>query len=110
MGDGGAQAETPAQKKARAENLRSCAQRARSMAGSLAALLDTTVTQATANPPIWAGAYAQTTTGTLVDRRSSLRAMAEDLLRDAARWQTEAGRLDDEAATDTAKKAAGDHK
>lgn len=109
MGNGDAPAETPAQKKARAEDLRDCARRAQTMAKALGSLLDTTVTQAAASPPIWAGPYAQTTTKTLAERQSSLHTMADDLLRDAARWQTEAGRLEDEAAKAGAKKTAGGH-
>ncbi|WP_335970294.1 MULTISPECIES: hypothetical protein [Streptomycetaceae] len=109
MGDGGAGAETPAQKKARAAELRTCAQKARTMAGTLGTFLDTTVNQATANPPIWAGPYAETTTSTLAERRNRLRVMADDLIRDSVRWTSEASRLEDEAAKDGAKKPAGSH-
>lgn len=79
------------------------------MATSLGSYLDKTVGQATVTPAIWTGPYAHTTVMTLGQRQNTLRTMAQDLLRDAARWQAEATRLEDEAAKDAAKQPAGGH-
>ncbi|WP_031520013.1 hypothetical protein [Streptomyces sp. NRRL F-5123] len=98
--------ETPAQKKQRAADLRTCASRARTLAGSLGGYLTTTVKQATADPPIWHGPYASQTTADLADRQKKLATMASDLLGEARRWVTEADRLDDEAAKSGAKAPA----
>jgi hypothetical protein len=109
----GSGTETPAQKKKRADDLRDCARRAKTLASSLGSYLDKTVGQATANPPIWTGPYAQSTTMTLAQRQNTLRTMAGDLLQDAARWHAEATRLDDEATKDAAhaaKNPSGAHK
>ncbi len=111
MGDQAAQDETPAQKKERAAQLRTCAARARRIAGALGPYLDKTVRQATSSPSIWTGPYATETTLMLTGRQGSLGTMAHDLLLDVARWEAEAGRLEDEATKDAAghgaKQAAG---
>ncbi|SEG94049.1 hypothetical protein SAMN05216223_12924 [Actinacidiphila yanglinensis] len=107
MGDHAAPDETPAQKKERAGQLRTCATRARRIAGALGPYLDKTVGQATASPPIWTGPYATATTQTLTARQRSLGTMARDLLADVARWEAEAGRLEDEAVKGAAKQRAG---
>lgn len=99
--------ETPAQKKQRAADLRSCAARARTLSASLGGYLTTTVKQATANPPVWKGPYAQDTTRALTQHQQDLNQMASDLLNEAKRWVTEADRLDDEAAKDGAKASTG---
>lgn len=106
MGDQAGQGETPAQKKQRAEQLRSCAARGRKVAGALGPYLDATVKQATASPPIWTGPYAIETTQMLTGQQSSLGTMARDLLADVARWEAEADRLEDEATKDAAKAGA----
>ncbi|MFI0939250.1 hypothetical protein [Streptomyces sp. NPDC021020] len=98
--------ETPAQKKQRAADLRSCAARARTLASSLGGYLTTTVNQATANPPVWKGPYAEQTTATLTGEHKTLGEMAAGLLADAKRWVAEADRLDDEAAKHPAKAPA----
>ncbi|UXY29194.1 hypothetical protein [Streptomyces sp. HUAS TT20] len=89
------QGETPAQLKKRADDLRECARRARTLAGSLGPYLDKAVSQAT--PAIWKGPFADASTATLGARKSSLHSMASDLMADARRWETEASNLDDEA-------------
>lgn len=99
--------ETPAQKKQRAADLRAAAARARTLASSLGDYLTTTVKQATADPPVWQGPYAQQTTADLTGRHRTLGTMAADLLADAKRWVFEAERLEDEAAKDGAKAPAG---
>jgi hypothetical protein len=99
--------ETPAQKKQRAADLRSCAARARTLASSLGDYLTSTVKQATAGPPIWQGPYAQRTTADLAGSHRTLGTMANDLLADARRWTSEADRLEDEAAKDGAASPAG---
>ncbi|WP_328538085.1 hypothetical protein [Streptomyces sp. NBC_00344] len=104
-----AQAETPQQMKQRATKLRDCARRARGLAGALGPYLDQTVNQATAAPPIWAGPYAESTTVTLAQRQRYLRDMADDLLKDVARWESEAGRIENEATKQAAKKPGGQH-
>ncbi|MEV8569502.1 hypothetical protein AB0436_28625 [Streptomyces sp. NPDC051322] len=109
MGNRDAQAETPQQKKERARKLRDCARRARGLAGALGPYLDKTLKQATASPPIWAGPYAESTTLTLGKRKGHLHDMAGDLLRDAARWESEAARIDDEATKQAAQKPGGQH-
>ncbi|WP_405777275.1 hypothetical protein [Streptomyces sp. NBC_00859] len=103
------EAETPQQMKERARKLRDCARRARGLAGALGPYLDKTVNQATASPPIWNGPYAETTTLTLGQRQSHLRDMAGDLLKDVARWESEASRIEDEATKQAAKKPGGHH-
>jgi hypothetical protein len=87
--------ETPEQLKQRANDLRDCARTARTVAGSLGPFLDKAVTQA--SPAIWTGPYATSTTGMLTGHKSTLHQMASDLTRDAARWETEAHHLDDQA-------------
>ena len=106
MGNETGQDETPAQKKERAGQLRDCAARARGIAGALGPYLDKAVNRATANPSIWTGPYATATTRMLAGHRSSLGTMASDLLADAARWEAEANRLEDEALKDAAQHGA----
>jgi hypothetical protein len=93
-GDG--QGETPAQLKKRADDLRECARKARTLAGALGPYLDNAVKQAT--PAVWKGPFAEASTTTLGARKKSLGSMAGDLMADARRWETEARHLDDEAA------------
>lgn len=88
--------ETPEQLKKRAEDLRECARTARTLAGSLGLYLDKVVGQAT--PAIWKGPFADSSTAQLGARRNSLHSMASDLMADAARWETEARNLDDQAS------------
>ncbi|HEY3479341.1 MAG TPA: hypothetical protein VGL02_10640 [Streptomyces sp.] len=102
MGNQTGQDETPAQKKERAGQLRTCATRARKIAAALGPYLDKTVGQATASPSIWTGPYATATTQMLVGHRGSLGTMASDLLADVTRWEAEANRLEDEATKDAA--------
>lgn len=88
--------ETPAQLKQRAEDLRTCARRARTVAGALGPYLDKAAGEAT--PDIWTGPYAEATTKMLGTRKSTLHTMASDLTADAARWESHARALDDQAA------------
>lgn len=103
MGDQAAQDETSAQKKQRAEQLRTLSARARKIAAALGPYLDATVKQATASPPIWTGPYATETTQMLTGHQSTLGTMTHDLLADVARWEAEAHRLEDEATKAAAK-------
>lgn len=96
MGRPGEQGETSTQLKKRADDLRACARKARTLAGSLGPYLDNAVKQAT--PAIWKGPFAEASTATLGARKSSLYSMASDLMADARRWETEASNLDHEAA------------
>ncbi|MEU8590989.1 hypothetical protein AB0C59_28885 [Streptomyces sp. NPDC048664] len=105
MGRPDEQGESPAQLKKRADDLRDCARRARTLAGSLGTFLDGAVKEAT--PTIWKGPFAEASTATLGTRSTSLRSMAADLMADAGRWDTEAGRLDEEAAQAKSKQGGG---
>ncbi|MEU6070373.1 MULTISPECIES: hypothetical protein [Streptomyces] len=105
MGRPDEQGETPAQLKKRADDLRECARRARTIAGSLGPYLDNAVTQAA--PAIWKGPFAEASTATLGTRKSSLHSMASDLITDARRWETEANNLDDQARKAQSNKPGG---
>jgi hypothetical protein len=97
VGSADSQAETPQQMLHRAQSLRACAGRARSIAAGLGPYLDSVAGKASASPPIWQGPYAQSTTAMLNQRKSTLHQMATDLLQDAGRWESEATRLEGEA-------------
>ena len=88
--------------------LASAAQRARTAAQGLGTYLDSEVTRAgaTGKDQIWKGIYALSVAATLSQRRSTLQTMASDLVADAARWGTEADKLD-ERAKQAGKKPAG---
>lgn len=98
-------AETPAQMRKRADDLRGCAGTARRLAGTLGPYLDKAVAQAT--PAIWTGPYATSTSGMLGARKQTLHQMAAELTRDAGRWEAEAHDLDDKATKADAKKKTG---
>jgi hypothetical protein len=90
--------ETPAELRERAEGLRECARQARTLAGALGPYVDDEATRASGTDPvIWQGPYAEATTQVLVDRKSTLNSMADALMNDASRWESEAADLDDRA-------------
>ncbi|MFJ3235144.1 hypothetical protein [Streptomyces sp. NPDC086787] len=93
--------ETPAQLRKRADDLRECARKARTLAGSLGPYLDSAVTSATQG--IWMGPFAEASTATLRTRKARLGSMATDLMVDAKRWETEANHLDEQAKTQSDK-------
>ncbi|SDN53601.1 hypothetical protein [Actinacidiphila guanduensis] len=95
MGDDDSAAEL----RRRAGVLRDAARRARNAAAGLGTYLDGPVKKASATgkDQIWKGPWAESTTKTLSSRSSTLHTMAADLLADAKRWVTEAGRLEDRA-------------
>ncbi|MER6382300.1 hypothetical protein [Streptomyces sp. NPDC001250] len=105
MGRSDERGESPAQLKKRADDLRECARKARTLAWSLGPYLDNVVTQAT--PAIWKGPFAEASTATLGARKGSLHSMASDLMADARRWETEARNLDEEAAKAKTDKPGG---
>ncbi|MEV8569339.1 hypothetical protein AB0436_27775 [Streptomyces sp. NPDC051322] len=98
MGD----TDTSAELKRRAETLRSAARRARTAAHGLGTYIDSEVKQAAGTGKdrirIWQGPFADSTTSTLQQRSRALRKMADDLVADAKRWDSEARHLDDRAS------------
>ncbi|MFD9355876.1 hypothetical protein [Streptomyces sp. NPDC060031] len=100
--------ETPEQLKKRADDLRACARRARAIAKALGPHLDAAAKKAQqADPPVWRGPFATQSTARIVSRRGTLNQMASALMHDAGRWDTEAGRLDEQAKTAAAKQTTG---
>ncbi|AYG78610.1 hypothetical protein DWB77_00718 [Streptomyces hundungensis] len=100
--------ETPEQLKKRANDLRECARKARELAKRLGPLLDGSAKKAAqSDPAIWRGPFATRSTGTLVNRKTSVNQMASALLHDAGRWEAEATSLDEQAKAAGAKPKAG---
>jgi hypothetical protein len=98
MGDEDESGETPERLRERAEGLRDCARRAREVAGSLGPFLDSEAELAQQQDPvIWQGPYAERITGIIKAHRSTLHSMAEALMNDASRWESEATDLDERA-------------
>jgi hypothetical protein len=94
----------------RAQNLREAARQARAIAKTLGPYLDDAVRKATpraddfvvgtgGDTAIWQGPYADQCTATLKARQSKLSSMANALVTDAARWESEATRLEGDAKT-----------
>jgi hypothetical protein len=91
---------TPEQLAERAGQLREAARRARELAGSLGGYIDGPVTTATeADPAIWTGPFAEEAGGALMTQQSTMRRMADSLVSDASRWESEAQAMDDEAGS-----------
>jgi hypothetical protein len=104
LADGGSE-ETPGDLRRRAEELRECAREARRLAEPLAGFLDAESDRAQrSDPTIWQGPYAERSTMTLVERRTSLHDLAWYLAHDASRWDTEADALEEQAS-----RAGGDN-
>ncbi|MCQ8769203.1 hypothetical protein [Streptomyces telluris] len=94
--------------KKRAGDLRECARQARTLAKRLGPYLDSSAKQAQQSAPaIWKGPYATSATAQISDRKGKLNRMADALMNDAARWEAEARRLDEQAAGEDKKNKGG---
>ena len=102
----------------RAGTLRDCAKDARAIARTLGPYLDDAVrkaapraadlTGAGGGGAIWLGPFADQCTATLQQRKQRLGGMANSLMADAGRWETEASELERQATAKDKAKAKAD--
>lgn len=102
----------PVQLTQRATRLRDYARQARTLAKSLGPYLDGAVATAVRRPGnplagggMWTGPYADRCTSELNKRKVTLNGMAASLMADAARWESAASDLEDQAKAAKARKS-----
>ncbi|MGV9890313.1 hypothetical protein [Streptomyces sp. NPDC003395] len=116
----GPTADDGAELKKKAEQLRTCAREARSLARQLGPYLDDVVKRAVPRADafrtggdegaIWQGPFADECTAKLRQRQGTLNGMGTSLLADATRWEHQADELDQQAKEkDKAKTGTGGH-